>query len=53
MSTLRRALSLFGWTKHSSILLSGFLLIIFLIVQIWWQLTEKYLAYTDWSKRIP
>ena len=49
MSTLRRALSLFGWTKHSSILLSGFLLTIFLIVYIWWPLAEEVLAYIDWN----
>jgi hypothetical protein len=49
MSTLRRALSLFGWTKHSSILLGGFLLTIFLIVYIWWPLAEEVLSYVDWN----
>jgi hypothetical protein len=49
MSTLRRVLSLFGWTKHSSILLSGFLLTIFLIVYVWWPLAEEVLAYIDWN----
>jgi hypothetical protein len=49
MATLRRALSLFGWTKHSSILLGGFLLTIFLIVYIWWPLAEEVLAYIDWN----
>jgi len=49
MSTLRRALSLFGWTKHSSILLSGFLLTIFLIAYIWWPLAEEVLSYIDWN----
>jgi hypothetical protein len=49
MTTLRRALSLFGWTKHSSILLGGFLLTIFLIVYIWWPLAEEVLAYVDWN----
>jgi len=49
MTTLRRALSLFGWTKHSSILLGGFLLTIFLIVYIWWPLAEEILSYVDWS----
>ena len=49
MTTLRRALSLFGWTKHSSILLGGFLLTIFLIVYIWWPLAEEVLAYIDWN----
>ena len=49
MSALRRALSLFGWTKHSSILLGGFLLTIFLIAYIWWPLAEEALAYVDWT----
>ena len=49
MSALRRALSLFGWTKHSSILFGGFLLTLFLIVYIWWPLAEEVLAYIDWS----
>ena len=37
------------WTRDSSILLSGFLLTIFLIVYIWWPLAEEYLAYIDWN----
>jgi hypothetical protein len=49
MSTLRRALSFFGWTKHSSILLGGFLLTIFLIVYLWWPLAEEVLSYIDWN----
>ena len=49
MSALRRVLSLFGWTKHSSILLGGFLLTIFLIVYIWWPLAEEVLSYIDWN----
>jgi len=49
MSTLRRALSFFGWTKHSSILLGGFLLTILLIVYVWWPLAEEVLAYIDWN----
>jgi len=49
LGLLQRALSLYGWTKHSSILLSGFLLTIFLIVYIWWPLAEEVLAYIDWD----
>ena len=49
MTTMRRALSFFGWTKHSSILLGGFLLTIFLILYIWWPLAEEVLAYIDWN----
>jgi len=51
MPTLRRALSLFGWTRHSSILLGGFLLTIFLITYIWWPLAEEVLSYVDWNGR--
>lgn len=49
MPTVRRALTLLGWTKHSSILLSGFLLTSFLIVYIWWPLAEEVLSYIDWN----
>ncbi|MFZ5909858.1 MAG: hypothetical protein ACOYYU_07580 [Chloroflexota bacterium] len=49
MTTLRRALSLFGWTRHSSILLGGFLLTILLIVYVWWPLAEEVLSYIDWN----
>lgn len=37
------------WTRDSSILLGGFLLVILLIVYIWWPLAEEYLAYVDWN----
>jgi hypothetical protein len=37
------------WTRHSSILLGGFLLTVFLIVYIWWPLAVDYMAYVDWS----
>ena len=47
MSTIRRAISAI-WTRDSSILLAGFLLMIFLIVYIWWPLAEEYLKYVDW-----
>ena len=49
MTTLRRALRVFGWTNHSSILLGGFLLTIFLIVYIWWPLAEEVLSYLNWN----
>lgn len=49
MTTLRRALSFFGWTRHSSILLGGFLLTILLIVYVWWPLAEEVLSYIDWD----
>ncbi len=49
MTTLRNALRVFGWTKHSSILLGIFFLTIFLIVYIWWPLAEEVLSYIDWN----
>lgn len=47
-SPLRRITALFGWTRHSYYLLSGFLLICGLIVYIWWPLARDVLAYIDW-----
>ena len=46
---MRKILTLLGWTRHSSYLLSGFLLVILLIVYIWWPLAEEVLAYIDWN----
>jgi hypothetical protein len=48
-SFLRRLLRLLGWTKHSSVLLGGFFLIVILIVYIWWPLAQEVLAYINWS----
>src|SRR3990170_127515 len=45
---MARALSRL-WTRDSRLLLSGFFLVIFLIVYIWWPLAEEYLAYMDWN----
>lgn len=39
---------LIRWTRASTILISSFLLVIFLIIYIWWPLAEEYLAYVDW-----
>ena len=44
----RRWLSLFGWTRHSYVLLSVFFLTLFLIGYIWWPLAKEYLSYIDW-----
>lgn len=40
---------LIRWTKSSFTLLSGFLLVVFLIIYIWWPLAKEYLAYVDWK----
>jgi hypothetical protein len=42
-------LRIFGWTRSSSVLLGGFLLICGLIAYIWWPLAQEALAYVDWS----
>lgn len=47
-ASLRRISALFGWTRHSYYLMSGFLLICGLIVTIWWPLARDVLAYIDW-----
>ena len=48
MSAFRRTFSTI-WTRDSNILLSGFLVTIFLIVYIWWPLAQEYLRYVDWN----
>jgi hypothetical protein len=46
---MRRRTPLFHWTASSTILISGFFLIIFLIVYIWWPLAEQVLSTIDWN----
>ena len=48
-SALRRLLGLFGWTRSSSVLLGGFLLVCGLIVYIWWPLAQEALAFINWG----
>jgi hypothetical protein len=45
---MRRLIPRF-WTRDSSVLLGGFLLVIFLIIYVWWPLAEEALAFVDWS----
>jgi hypothetical protein len=45
----KRFTGLFRWTRHSTVLLAGFLLVILLIVYFWWPLAEEVLATIDWS----
>jgi len=45
----RQLISLFGWTRDSSILLSVFFLTIGLIIYVWWPLAEEVLSYIDWD----
>lgn len=40
---------LFRWTRSSTILLSGFFVVVILIVYVWWPLAEEVLAYVDWQ----
>ena len=48
-NSIRRMLDLFGWTRHSTVLLGGFLLVCGLIVYVWWPLAKQVLAYMDWG----
>ncbi len=44
---LKKLSTIFGFTGHSSYLLSAFLLTCFLIVYIWWPLVEEYFSTYD------
>jgi hypothetical protein len=46
---MQRLPPLIRWTRSSTILLSAFFFIIFLIVYIWWPLAEQVLAYVNWG----
>jgi hypothetical protein len=39
---------LFRWNRSSTVLLSGFLLVVFLIIYVWWPLAQDLLATIDW-----
>ena len=45
----RRLLTLFGWTRSSSVLLGGFFLICGLIVYVWWPLAQEAMATINWN----
>jgi hypothetical protein len=45
---MRRLPPLIRWTPSSTILLSGFFLVIFLIIYVWWPLAEEVLSAIDW-----
>ena len=47
-SLFKRLLTLFGWTRSSSVLLGGFFLLCGLIVYVWWPLAQEALAYVNW-----
>ena len=51
MSSIKAAVRIAAkqWTRDSSILLGGFLVVIILIVYIWWPLAEEYLNYVEWD----
>jgi hypothetical protein len=36
------------WTRSSTVLLSGFFLVVLLIVYLWWPLAHELLSYIDW-----
>lgn len=45
---MRRLPPLIRWTRSSTILLSGFFFVIFLIIYVWWPLAQEVLSYIDW-----
>ncbi len=45
----RRLSQALGWTRASYYLMSGFLLILFLLGYVWWPLAEEYLATIPWD----
>lgn len=45
---MQRPPPLIRWTRSSTVLLSGFFLVIFLIIYVWWPLAEELLATMDW-----
>jgi hypothetical protein len=45
----RRLLTLFGWSRSSSVLVGGFFLLCGLIVYVWWPLAQEALAYINWK----
>ena len=46
---MRRPPPLIRWTRSSTILISGFFLVIFLIIYVWWPLAEQVLSYINWN----
>ncbi|MBN2149402.1 MAG: hypothetical protein JW726_18585 [Anaerolineales bacterium] len=48
-SPLGRFWAALGWTRASYYLMSGFVLILFLLGYVWWPLAEEYLSYIPWD----
>jgi hypothetical protein len=46
---LKRLTSMLGWTRSSYLLMSAFLMVLFLLGYVWWPLAEEYLSYIDWQ----
>lgn len=46
---MKRLTAALGWTRSSYMLMSGFLMILFLLGYFWWPLAEEYLSYIDWQ----
>jgi hypothetical protein len=47
--TYQKVLTLFGWSRSSSVLMGGFFLICGLIIYVWWPLAQEAMAYIDWG----
>ncbi len=46
---MRRLPPLIRWSRSSTVLLSAFFTVIFLIIYIWWPLADEVLSYMDWK----
>ena len=46
---MKRMAAALGWTRSSYVMMSGFLLLLFLLGYVWWPLAEEYLSYIDWQ----
>jgi hypothetical protein len=46
---LQRIARLMGWTKSSYVILGLFVLTVFVIIYVWWPLTQMVLSYVDWQ----
>ena len=48
VTSFRRLLALFGWSRTSGYLLTAFVFICGLIIYVWWPLAQQVLATVDW-----
>jgi hypothetical protein len=47
--TTRKLIGFFAWNKSSLAIMSGFILMLFLLGYVWWPLASDYLRFIDWG----